>query len=113
MNGKVLRNGVRGCSRFFKREGLKNLQSMIGKGLRSHLHFELTAVRNPLSFLLISPVLPPDSYFHLANPQPIVLHRNNKKIHLINSNITATQTSTALPGRDFHLAPVFQAEPDG
>ncbi|MBU0967878.1 MAG: hypothetical protein KKA54_16010, partial [Proteobacteria bacterium] len=62
MNEQVLRSGVHGCSRFFKREGEKNLQGMKGKGLRSHIHFEFTGKRNALSFLLISPVFLPDNF---------------------------------------------------
>jgi len=102
MSGKGLRSGVHCCSRFFKREGEKNLQCMMGKGLRSLIQSKFTDIGNALSFLLISPFFPAAN-FHLANPYPIVLNRKIKLISFINGNgyIAAAKTSTALGWRNF------------
>jgi hypothetical protein len=113
MNEPVLRSRVHGCAGFFKREGEKNLQGMKGKGLRSHIHFAFAGNGNAFSFLLISPVLLPDNFFHLAIPPPVMLNRHNQIIHLLNGYITETQTSTALQPCGFHLVRAGDAEPDG
>ena len=99
MTGNGLRSRVHGCSRFFKREGEENLRCMKGMGLRSYLHFESAGSGNSPSFLLISPVFPPDIFFHLANSSPIVLNRT-------------AQTMALRPG-GFHLVRAGEAEPDG
>lgn len=102
MNGTGLRSGVHRCYGFFKREGEKNPRGMKGKGLRSFIHFAFTGIGNALSFLLISPVFLPDKFFHLANPQPVVVNHDTKTILFINGNITETTTSTALRRYGFH-----------
>lgn len=113
MSEQVLRSRVHGCSRFFKREGEKNLQGVKGKGLRSHIHFAFTGIGNVSSFLLISPVFLPENFFHPANPSPVVLNHNTKTILFINGNITEAKTSTALRPGGFHLVRAGEAEPDG